>query len=106
MKADDLMLGVSAAVLGFVAWKTLGSGALSKVGGSSSSSAAQSWGPLAGSLNSTSVWSDGSTQVDYNNAFTSSSWNPFNVSGLISLDTAAAMRQTGQGTINTYGFTL
>jgi hypothetical protein len=101
MKMDNVVLGASVAVLGFVAYQTIKGRGASAGGGAS-----QAWGPLAGALNSVQTYNDGSSALKYNNAFVSTSWNPFDVSGLIAADTARAMKDAGYSGVNSWGFHL
>ncbi|MCA8355181.1 hypothetical protein [Burkholderia cepacia] len=108
---NNLALGLGVAALGFALLKYFQSAR----GGSSGSSAAGLGAPISASPNAGALWQNltfplgtntGGVNVAGNvdQVYSSTSWNPDDISAQLGADAIAAMGAAGQSTANVWGF--
>lgn len=106
MKLDNLAMGLGVAVLGFAVVQYFKGQHARNVGTSTviNPNAGALWQTLTFPLGTATGGVNMNGYVDQ--VYSSTSWNPDAISAAISADTLAAMNQTGQGTLNEWGFHL
>lgn len=106
MKLDNLATGLGVAVLGFAVMQYFKSQKARNTGLSTvtNPNAGASWQSLTFPLGTATGGVNMNGSIDQ--VYSSTSWNPDAISAAIGADTLAAMNQTGQGTLNEWGFHL
>ncbi|WP_322084097.1 hypothetical protein [Burkholderia sp. BCC1972] len=106
MKLNNLAMGLGVAVLGFAVVQYFKGQQARNTGLSTltNPNAGATWQSLTFPLGTATGGVNMTGGVD--NVYSSTSWNPDALGAAIGQDAAAAMNATGQGTLNSWGFTL